>query len=612
MYGHLPTEKHSQCNNHNAIKLANSKDSSHLAATGVGTVDCARHGMKRPASVGDLQKGERYVNMDYLLHSSLSTTTVPSSTISYDIACQYSVKLRRRFDAYSYATREEPDHPLGECGRLDGEGVERGWALANLAAPSTKEMGPGSRRDLLDDVFADQNWHKITKLPEALLTRIKAAVPQREVHVAAFDEYHAALPSEQTSVWLKAVEAWEANPSNSNPFLAVRSHITQATARMQLNKEDSDALRDGTAVILHQDFSSSTMLAAGLDLEEQQLRMGRDLQQMHEHATDLARAQMLERQNVLHRKIQAWTDIQQLFMPGVQALRSHLADESVSHLPHRIALLLPSAASQHIPCTRDILRQEWILREAQAHDALDEIRGRLEVRYHMYHSKDRFARGQRPNTRANNAIQLLHTKLLGDAERYRTAYNALCRLSPQLDKDVTQWSTTLRLLQDSDLRHLAEGENDDPSESRRTMSWIWRTHDLSIDAAQLGGQAVKESLQESLRIEWCKARARARRWTEECALLKEEMRRVIAYHEWSSNAWLLKIARPSATPDYAEGMGAYARRQADIRLRMKASCERAWRYVDLWDRLGTDDAPVVPDTGALTDLSSSTPTQSSL
>ncbi len=32
-----------------------------MAASGVGTVDCTRHDMKHPASVGDLQKGERYV-----------------------------------------------------------------------------------------------------------------------------------------------------------------------------------------------------------------------------------------------------------------------------------------------------------------------------------------------------------------------------------------------------------------------------------------------------------------------------------------------------------------------------------------------------------------------
>jgi hypothetical protein len=39
--------------------MADTKASHGLAATGVGTVDCARHEMKLPNGVGDLQKGEK-------------------------------------------------------------------------------------------------------------------------------------------------------------------------------------------------------------------------------------------------------------------------------------------------------------------------------------------------------------------------------------------------------------------------------------------------------------------------------------------------------------------------------------------------------------------------
>lgn len=41
--------------------MADTKKSRGLAATGVGTVDCARHNMKLRNAVGDLQKGEKYV-----------------------------------------------------------------------------------------------------------------------------------------------------------------------------------------------------------------------------------------------------------------------------------------------------------------------------------------------------------------------------------------------------------------------------------------------------------------------------------------------------------------------------------------------------------------------
>jgi hypothetical protein len=45
-------------------------------------------------------------------------------------------------------------------GRTDGEAPERGWAAANAVSASTREMGPGSRRDTLDDIFADWNHRK--------------------------------------------------------------------------------------------------------------------------------------------------------------------------------------------------------------------------------------------------------------------------------------------------------------------------------------------------------------------------------------------------------------------------------------------------------------------
>jgi hypothetical protein len=51
--------KPSTCSSHNAVNNANIASHHGLSATGVGAVDCARHDIKRPCSVGDLQKGER-------------------------------------------------------------------------------------------------------------------------------------------------------------------------------------------------------------------------------------------------------------------------------------------------------------------------------------------------------------------------------------------------------------------------------------------------------------------------------------------------------------------------------------------------------------------------
>ncbi|KAJ7259063.1 hypothetical protein C8J57DRAFT_1018366, partial [Mycena rebaudengoi] len=62
-----------------------------------GAVDCARHKMKRPSAVGDLQLGEKYVRFQFSNDSSLTraadilTWTTCSSKASYDIACQWHI-----------------------------------------------------------------------------------------------------------------------------------------------------------------------------------------------------------------------------------------------------------------------------------------------------------------------------------------------------------------------------------------------------------------------------------------------------------------------------------------------------------------------------------------
>jgi hypothetical protein len=47
------------------MKDANTSRSANLASSGIGTIDCIRHNFKRPNSVGDLQKGEKYVHDRY-------------------------------------------------------------------------------------------------------------------------------------------------------------------------------------------------------------------------------------------------------------------------------------------------------------------------------------------------------------------------------------------------------------------------------------------------------------------------------------------------------------------------------------------------------------------
>lgn len=127
--------------------------------------------------------------MDYMFLSSLKQNAPKYLVVSYDIACQWSKNLGQRAALYGilsigdfrlvylipkwHANAHQADCQTGYSfyytpyvGRTDGEAPERSWAAINGIASSTKEMGPGSRRDTLDDYFGDYNWRKVIAIRE--------------------------------------------------------------------------------------------------------------------------------------------------------------------------------------------------------------------------------------------------------------------------------------------------------------------------------------------------------------------------------------------------------------------------------------------------------------
>ncbi len=77
------------------------------------------------------------------------------------------------------------------------------------------------------------------------------------------------------------------------------------------------------------------------------------------------------------------------------------------------------------------------------------------------------------------------------------------------------------------------------------------------------------------------------RWSEEVELLQEEMRRVLQYFTWHAAWWDSQATqRKGVTPELAEGLAAYAERQASIRRQMLERCQTAWHDVESFVALG--------------------------
>ena len=142
--------------------------------------------------------------MDYFFLSSLRQAAATRLVVSYDIACQWSKRLNDRCKLYGteamalllqhqikylvpkfhlpahiqYCQANYSFNFTPHVGRTDGEAPERGWSAINAVANSTKQMGPGSRRDTLDDHFGDYNWRKVASIASFFSRKVAEAIKE--------------------------------------------------------------------------------------------------------------------------------------------------------------------------------------------------------------------------------------------------------------------------------------------------------------------------------------------------------------------------------------------------------------------------------------------------
>ncbi|KAJ7622438.1 hypothetical protein FB45DRAFT_1091417 [Roridomyces roridus] len=497
----MPQER-STCVSHDAVDKPD-REARGTASSGIGAVDCARHNMRRPLAVGDLQFGERYINMDYMFFRSVAGTDLVRLIVSYDIACQWHINIWSRMSTYDTEIQMDggaiqyisflvskfhlPAH-IEACnllfsfnltphvGQTDGEAPERNWANTNPLAGSTMQMGPGARRDALNAHFNDSNWKRIVGFGRSLLKKTKTAVPEMMVTKAALADMESSLRAvaddgdelDAVETWTVMVQEWEKDCEKPNPYemlekddhlAKIRRELAQeAAARMEKGVEGEKEVFDGMHL--------SEMLSIGLQLEENQRSLSSDISAMGQHATDDQQRKLLESTGKLRRRIEAWVEQQQGFVP--QALWLRRRDDDARARAARsqavlgvkvqdLKLWLPSemmrvpGAQQREPgtwCSEELQRMEYRLRVGQANEALDDIRRGLLVRTHLYKYKDKNVRGVKQNTRSKAKIDAMDELIRRSAARYRAARRALVSLGKALDEQ--EWAVTMRELKDED------------------------------------------------------------------------------------------------------------------------------------------------------------------
>ncbi|KAJ7029504.1 hypothetical protein C8F04DRAFT_1264960 [Mycena alexandri] len=488
--GYVAEKDVSTCIAFAALMQKDTRMTTGLRCSGVGGVVCARHKLVRPQGVGDLQKGERYSNMDYILLCAVLGIMAMYLVILYDIACQWRIHFEERMGKMP----EELQLDLKQTTVLYGLPV---WHAAaherSCQVQNSLSYVPGVGR-------TDGEG---TTLPRKLIL----AIEERDRQVAAFIQVDAMLKKDLRKTWQKQVDDWLEDRTKPNPYTLAdgADGPSEAAIRLMLTREEAQEAATGGAKL---DGSSVTsFLTAGLQLEESQRRIKREVKGRTLLASDL-NERIAEMRLAFFSKLLKFRKLQAVHMPGAVREVENEEDARDPDLPppkaEDVVLYLPSGLQSAVReggCRGGLPAMEAKLREGQCRDAL------------------------RAATRANSLIDRVGERVDAAAAKYRGARQALLSLRSaeactswkelkavdiQLDEERDVDSTARKKLGliGSKFRRRGAGTI---SSRDKTFSWIW---------TEGGGPGEDEqALHDSVRVEWSKAKARKERWEEETGVL---------------------------------------------------------------------------------------------
>ncbi|KAJ7119307.1 hypothetical protein C8R43DRAFT_1090958 [Mycena crocata] len=604
---HVEEEEISSCSGFQAMFLANAKRVKGLRTTGVGGVTCARHNMWRANGIGDLQHGERYCNIDFIMFSSILNAVFMFLILSYDIACQYSKNFWTRMTKLPAMMHIDPEkvrvwfkvpnfHMLGHkppCHSpfsfhwmwgaevTDGEDVEQNWEFTNGAAGSTKMMGLGARAAFLEFLFGFHNWMRTVSYRNVFTRRLAWDLKQAREHKEAFDAFSKLLEEESPDLiakWKSWVEEWEAEQHTDgigSPYEMTHAGSTMQDVRLRLGKEE--LTRTGANIEIEKEQTPSTFITLGLDIEQSQRILTIDMKALSDPST-LQQLDFVKRKTALLKRIKRFRKLQRTYMPDVVTFLTpgqREVFEDDSREPEVQKLCLPSEVPEGNrvqACERGLPAIEEEMREGELTESLEDLRQSLRLR--TMTNRFRILR--------QISIRIHKAKL-----RYRYARNAMVRL-----RGHGGWEKEFKVLQDEDVRGINErtvGEEEQAArerlrelgaivdgglmaagvvaagESKHQMSSIWYTTKLKENG--------EKDLVQALRVEWCKAYSLSKRWHEDIVLVDEEMRRTIEYGAWSACEWEIRATARTVrmSPELAEGLQAYAMEHVE---RERETCMR--------------------------------------
>ncbi|KAF8177103.1 hypothetical protein K438DRAFT_1939164 [Mycena galopus ATCC 62051] len=467
---------------------------------------CARHKFIQLTGAGDLQRSERFANMDDIFGSILRYhDPLLNKTVLYDVVHIWWLYLMERLRelpplvgsflilpliAFVILKMHIKGHKTAcgieyllnltpGSGQTNGEGIKRPWAKIGGIASSTRIMGPGAWHDTIDNHWGHWNWQKLISLAETLQRRLDNVLEQEAIQqdtLAAFSEQQ----QDCVDSWKKIVHNYEKDheqPEKEHEKLNLHETVViglmEAEVRLQFQKEEEDAAKRGLPA--RHRVSLSAFLTEGLDIEEEQYAfwfldffrefsdgaLGRcevraqvALKKMHTTTQQIdmgaLRTKLIRRLDRLHK-------IQGTYSPTVIVVLEEQetpADEQPENEP--LFLLSALSDAQHVGggCTEGLWEMELLMRNAQCHAVLVKLCNQLVIKGRFLNYKTLHTRHQGATTCSRGIVIWNELKIQLHSEKYQTAWNVLFASVGQ-DKTKVGW----RRLRKEDIRCIEDAED---------------------------------------------------------------------------------------------------------------------------------------------------------
>ncbi|KAG2007445.1 hypothetical protein CC2G_015139 [Coprinopsis cinerea AmutBmut pab1-1] len=361
----------------------------------------------------------------------------------YDINCQYSRNLKKRFDAGPYLSlpsdlvltfgigqfhvhghqekcyaRYSPMFIKG-IGYTSGEILEALWSVLNEASRPTQTMSLAHRTEVLDAFIADSNWKKMLNLMVSIPAMFARSVREIARAREAFELLDQTASSSQRAIWQHALDkalSKRVHDVAEMDILNVSLNKPKVQHKLMVEEQNQNI---GVGV--------TSWLTTGFKIQESQLQLKAFRRSLPRQSlrTDAQELELVKKRETLHSEISSfWTSTQILFPDvNLDQYRYLNPPESAADIdgedqdsepilldygdnpfteapdPEDVDIPLPSSFDRLPTLMRSAGRKEIKLRVAQANDALEAIRTEIGHKSYLFRSNIRLADGKKQKTR---------------------------------------------------------------------------------------------------------------------------------------------------------------------------------------------------------------------